>query len=55
MTSEESEARSQVQSAALQEIFRISYEWTKYGRSINIPPERALLQRIREIAREALL
>jgi hypothetical protein len=55
MSVEESEARAQLQSAALQEIFRRTYEATKYGRTINVHPDQVLLQQIREIAREALI
>ncbi len=55
MNSGESEARSQLQSAALQEIFRRTYEATRYGRTVNVHPDQALLQQIREIAREALI
>jgi hypothetical protein len=55
MSSEESEARCQHQSAALQEIFRRTYEATKYGRTINVHPDQQLLKQIREIAREALI
>ncbi len=55
MSVEESESRAQLQSAALQEIFRRTYEATKYGRSINVDPDQVLLQQIREIAREALI
>ena len=55
MSDEESEARAQRQSAALQEIFRRAYKATEYGASINVHPDKILLQEIREIAREALI
>jgi len=55
MTNEESEAQHQRQSAALCEIFRLAFEATRYGRTINVHPDKALLSKIREIAREALI
>lgn len=55
MNDQESEARAQRQSAALQEIFRRTHKATQYGKTIGLNPDEILLRQIKEIAREALI